>query len=358
MSVEFSVYVFSDQPETREMCKAFLVKVLGYKPENSKASLWPFIKSKPINDISAQDALEEIYKKASENPDQTFTLIFDVYGFDDFKNGYGYWDAIQKNMPNIAVYFFSLSEEKQKDGVLSLAAILNEIRPEFTSQQTSGKSERDQESDKQDSNLVQTLSSLANAISQINTKVETLSQNMEGVKQDLEAVKATVSKETGSNEVNLQLRRELSDKLQQASSEMNKAKRNEKQWVEKISSFLDSLDAEASNQDLNESNRKMAERYFKALLRYLEPLQFEKIALAVGDEWNSDNSIRPSYSETETVPLGEPLRILEIQEQGYKYQGILVKPAVVIIPKPVQTTSNANETTETPLEDVNNKSAE
>ena len=69
-------------------------------------------------------------------------------------------------------------------------------------------------------------------------------------------------------------------------------------------------------------------------------------------------AIRPRYSENETVQQGEPLCILEIQEQGYKYQGTLVKPAVVIIPKPVQTTSNANKTTETPLEDVNNKSAD
>ena len=65
---------------------------------------------------------------------------------------------------------------------------------------------------------------------------------------------------------------------------MNKAKRNEKQWVQAIATFLDSLAAEANNADLSEDIRYMAKHHSDSLLRYLEPLQFEKIKIAVGDE--------------------------------------------------------------------------
>ena len=142
---------------------------------------------------------------------------------------------------------------------------------------------------------------------------------------------------------------------------MSKAKRNEKQWVQCTSSFLDSLAAEASNPDLSEDMRYMAERYSKALLRYLEPLQFEKIELTVGDNCNPSSEIQVRYSETKTAPQEEPLKILEIQECGYKYQGVVVKPAKVIVPKRSQTANNTEKpdtTIEIVENDVNNESAD
>ena len=369
MSSESNIYVFSDNPEARERCKNFPVNVLGYKPETTSSSnLWQSLRnllgeSKSTDDVSVEKVLGGLYKKAVENQDQMFHLIFDIYGFEEIKNGYDYWDAIQKQ-PNIKIYAISFRKELMKDGVHSLAAILNEICPESAPDQTADEPEKEQETDKQaprrkapgsevnqfNAALLQNLSRFAEAIKQINAKVETLSQ-------DVEAVKTIVSKKSDADEVNLQLRRELTEKVQQASGEMSKAKRNEKQWVQSICSFLDSLAAEASNPDLSEDNRYMADRYSKALLRYLEPLQFEKIELAVGDEWNPNSGAQARYSETETVPQGEPLKILEIQEYGYNYQGTLVKNAIVIVPKQVQTTDVKDETTE-PLNDVNNKSSE
>lgn len=368
MSSESNIYVFSDNPEARERCKNFPVNVLGYKPaaENSpimqKVLTW-FGDSKSTDEVSVEKVLGGVYKKAAKNQEQKFYLVFDVYGLEDIENSFDYWDALQKQ-PNIAIYRFTFRRELMKDGVHSLAAILNELCPESAPEQTADESEKEQEADKKDSNrkttvsennqvnaLVKTLNNLIGAINQINAKVETLSQ-------DVDAVKTIVSKKSDADEVNLQLRRELSEKVQLASSEMNKAKRNEKQWWQCVSSFLDSLAAEASNPDLSEDNRYMAERYSKALLRYIEPLQFEKIELAVGDEWDPNSGAQARYSETETVPQGEPLRILDIQEYGYKYQGVLVKNAIVIVPKPVQTADVNEETIEIVDVDVNNESPE
>ncbi len=370
MSSESNIYVFSDNPEARERCKNFPVNVLGYKPETTSSSnLWQSLRnllgeSKSTDDVSVEKVLGGLYKKAVENQDQMFHLIFDVYGFEEIKNGYDYWDAIQKQ-PNIKIYAISFRKELMKDDVHSLAAVLNELCPECTPQHTADNSEKDQESDKQaprrktqapennqfNAALLQNLKNFAEAIKQINSKVEALSQ-------DVEAVKTVVSKKSDAEDVNLQLRRELSEKVQQASGEMNKVKRSEKQWVQSISSFLDSLAAEANNPDLSEDIRSMAQRYSKALLRYLEPLQFEKIELAIGDEWNPNSGAQARYSETETIAQGEPLRILEIQEYGYKYQGVLVKNAIVIVPKPVQTADVNEETIEIAENDVNKESSE
>ena len=368
MSSESNIYVFSDNPEARERCKNFPVNVLGYKPaaENSpiiqKVLTW-FGDSKSTDVVSVEKVLGGVYKKATKNQEQKFYLVFDVYGLEDIENSFDYWDALQKQ-PNIKIFRFSFSKESIKDGVHSLAAILNELCPECAPEQSAKESEKEQESDKQDSNrkttssdsnqvnaLVKTFNNLIGAINQINAKAETLSQ-------DMEAVKTVISKKSDADDLNLQLRRELNEKVQQASTEMSKAKRNEKQWVQCVSSFLDSLAAEADNPDLSEDIRSMAQRYSKALLRYLEPVQFEKIELAVGDEWNPNSGAQARYSETETVPQGEPLRILEIQEQGYKYQGVLVKNPIVIVPKPVQTADVKEETIEIVDNDVNNESAE
>ena len=369
MSSESNIYVFSDNSEASERCKNLSVNVLGYKPAaTSSPNIWQSLynllgDSKSTDDVSVEKVLGGLYKKAVENQDQKFHLIFDVYGFEEIKNSYDYWDALQKQ-PNIAIYRFTFRKEMMKDGVHSLAAILNELCPECTSEQTADELEKEQESDKQDSNrkttasennqvnaLVKTLNNLIGAINQINARIETLSQ-------DVEAVKTVVSKKSDADDLNLQLRRELNEKVQQASTEMNKAKRSEKQWVQCVSSFLDSLAAESSNPDLSEDIRCMAQRYSKTLLRYLEPVQFEKIELAVGDEWKPNSGAQARYSETETIPQGEPLRILEIQEQGYKYQGVLVKNPIVIVPKPVQTADVKEETIDIVDIDVNNESAE
>ncbi len=366
MSSESNIYVFSDNPEVRERCKNIPVNVLGYKaagdnsPIFQKVLTW-FGDSKSTEEVSVEKVLGGVFRNAVKNQEEKYYLVFDVYGLEEIENGFDYWDALQKQ-PNIAIYRFTFRKELIKDGVHSLAAILNELCPECTSQQTADESEKDQESDKQascrktqtpENNQVNAalLQNFVEALKKINAKVDALSQNME-------AVKTAVSKKSDADEVNLQLRRELNEKVQQASGEMSKAKRNEKQWWQCVSTFLDSLAVDAVNPDFSEDNRYMAQRYSKTLLRYLEPVQFEKIELAVGDEWNPNNGAQARYSETETVPKGEPLRILEIQEQGYKYQGVLVKPAKVIIPQPVQTTNVKEETIEIVENDVNNESAE
>lgn len=369
MSSESNIYVFSDNPEARERCKNFPVNVLGYKPETVNSPIYQkiltwFGDSKSTDEVSVEKVLGGVYKKAAKNQEQKFYLVFDVYGLEEIENNFDYWDVLQKQ-PNIKVYRFSFHKELMKDDVHSLAAILNELCPECTPLQTADDSEKDQESDKQaprrktqapennqfNAALLQNLKNFAEAIKQINSKVDSLSQ-------DVEAVKTVVSKKSDADEVNLQLRRELNEKVQQASTEMSKAKRNEKQWWQCVSTFLDSLAAEAVNPDLSDDIRSMAQRHSKALLRYLEPLQFEKIELAIGDEWNPNSGAQARYSETETIAQGEPLRILEIQEQGYKYQGVLVKNPIVIVPKPVQTDDVKEETNEFVENDVNNESAE
>lgn len=362
------IFVFSDNPETKEKCANLPVQVLEYKPTVGSSTIIPKIielfggsSTASADRVTVEKMLEEIYKQAKANPAQTFNLVFDVYGLQDLKNNIVYWDDL-KAKPNIIIDYFSLSEKKQNSEIYSLDAILNELCAEYISKQTADESEKDQESDKQascrktqtpENNQVNAalLQNFAEAIKQINAKVDALSQ-------DVEAVKTVVSKKSDAEDVNLQLRRELSEKVQQASGEMNKVKRSEKQWVQSISSFLDSLAAEANNPDLSEDIRSMAQRYSKALLRYLEPLQFEKIELAIGDEWNPNSGAQARYSETETIAQGEPLRILEIQEHGYKYQGVLVKNAIVIVPKPVQTADVNEETIEIAENDVNKESSE
>lgn len=362
------IFVFSDNPETKEKCANLPVQVLEYKPTVGSSTIIPKIielfggsSTASADRVTVEKMLEEIYKQAKANPAQTFNLVFDVYGLQDLKNNIVYWDDL-KAKPNIKIDYFSLSEKKQNSEIHSLDAILNELCAEYISKQTADESEKDQESDKQascrktqtpENNQVNAalLQNFVEALKKINAKVDALSQNME-------TVKTIVSKKSNIDETNLQLRQELTEKVQHASAEMSKAKRSEKQWVQSISSFLDSLAAEASNPDLSEDMRYMAERYSKTLLRYLEPLQFEKIELTVGDNCNPCSEIQVRYSETETAPQEEPLKILEIQEYGYKYQGVVVKPAKVIVPQPVQTTNVKEETIEIVENDVNNKSAE
>ncbi len=365
MSSESNIYVFSDNPEASKQCKGLPVTCFEYKPATINSPIYQkiltwFGDSKSTEEVSVEKVLGGVYKKAAKNQEQKFYMVFDVYGLEEIENNFDYWDVLQKQ-PNIKVYRFSFHKELMKDDVHSLAAILNELCPECTPQHTADDSEKDQESDKQaprrktqapennqfNAALLQNLKNFAEAIKQINSNVEALSQ-------EVETVKTIVSKKSNIDETNLQLRQELTEKVQHASAEMSKAKRSEKQWVQCTSSFLDSLAAEASHPDLSEDMRYMAERYSKTLLRYLEPLQFEKIELTVGDNCNPSNEIQVRYSETETAPQEEPLKILEIQEYGYKYQGVVVKPAKVIVPQPVQTTNVKEETIEIVENDVNN----